>query len=102
MVPVAFGPRSEGSGPGAPRVNVVAIAVLLGSVVLGVVGLVATGNPIPLVAMVIVGVVLMQAPRIAQQWERAAVLRLGRFVRVARPGPFLIGPLLAHISAWLH
>jgi regulator of protease activity HflC (stomatin/prohibitin superfamily) len=101
MVPVAFGPRSEGSGPGAPRVNVVAIAVLLGSVVLGVAGLIATGNPIPLVAMVIVGVVLMQAPRIAQQWERAVVLRLGRFVGLRGPGLFWIVPFIDSVSSWI-
>jgi hypothetical protein len=81
MVPVVFGRRSEASDRGVPRVNVVAIAVLLGSIVFGVVGSRASGSPMPLVVMVLVGVVLMQAPRIAQQWERAVVLRLGRFVR---------------------
>ena len=52
MVPVVFGRRSETSGGSVPRVNVIAIVVLLGSVVLGVVGTIAAGNPIPLIAMI--------------------------------------------------
>jgi hypothetical protein len=67
MVPAVFGRRSETSDSSVPRVNVVAIAVLLGSIVFGGVGSMASGSPIPLVVMVLVGVILMQAPRIAQQ-----------------------------------
>src|SRR5580693_6041328 len=101
MVPVVFGRRSEASGGSVPRVNVIAIVVLLGSVVLGVVGTVAAGNPIPLVAMILVGLVLMQAPRIAQQWEHAVVLRLGRFVGLRGPGLFWIVPFIDTVSSWV-
>ena len=62
-MPVLIGRRSEDSGGSVPRVNVVAVAILLGSVVLGILGLVVTGNPIPLVAMILVGILLMQSPR---------------------------------------
>jgi regulator of protease activity HflC (stomatin/prohibitin superfamily) len=101
MMPVVFGRRSEDSGGRVPRVNVVAIAVLLASLVLGVLGLMATGNPAPLLAMIVVGVVLMQSPRIAQQWERAVVLRLGRFVGLRGPGLFWIAPFIDTVSAWI-
>ena len=101
MVPVVFGRRSEASGGSVPRVNVIAIVVLLGSVVLGVVGTIAAGNPIPLVAMIPVGLVLMQAPRIAQQWEHAVVLRLGRFVGLRGPGLFWIVPFIDTVSSWI-
>jgi regulator of protease activity HflC (stomatin/prohibitin superfamily) len=101
MVPVVFGRRSEATGASVPRVNVIAIVVLLGSVVLGVVGTLAAGNPIPLVAMIPVGLVLMQAPRIAQQWEHAVVLRLGRFVGLRGPGLFWIVPFIDTVSSWI-
>jgi regulator of protease activity HflC (stomatin/prohibitin superfamily) len=101
MVPILFGRRSEDSGGSDPRVNVVAIAVLLGSIVFGVVAWVASGNPIPLLVMLLVGVVLMQAPRIAQQWERAVVLRLGRFVALRGPGLFWIVPFIDSVSSWI-
>ena len=39
--------------------------------------------------------------KIAQEWERAVILRLGRFRRVAGPGLFCIIPLVDHIAAWI-
>src|SRR6202171_4528034 len=101
MVPIVFGRRSEASDSGVPRVNVVAIAVLLGSIAFGAVGARASGNPIPLVVMVLVGLILMQAPRIAQQWERAVVFRLGRFVGLHGPGLFWILPFVDSVSSWI-
>src|SRR5215510_1205523 len=96
--PVIFA-RSEDAG--VTRVNVIAIAILLGFAVLGILGFTATGNPIPLVAMTLVGVVLMQSPRIAQQWERAVVLRLGRFVGLRGPGLFWIVPFVDRVASWI-
>ena len=43
----------------------------------------------------------MQAPRIAQQWERAVVLRLGRFVGLRGPGLFWIVPFVDRVSSWI-
>ena len=101
MVSVALSRRSEESTVRGPRVNVVAIAILIAALVLGLVGWNATGNPIPLVVMVLVGVVLMPAPRIAQQWERAVVLRFGRFVGLRGPGLFWIVPFMDRVSTWI-
>jgi regulator of protease activity HflC (stomatin/prohibitin superfamily) len=75
--------------------------VLLGSIVLGLVGSRASGSPNPLVAMLVLGVILMQAPRIAQQWERAVVLRLGRFRGLRGPGLFWIVPFVDGVSSWI-
>jgi regulator of protease activity HflC (stomatin/prohibitin superfamily) len=101
MVPIVFGRRSEDPGRGVSRLNVIAILVLLGSVVLGGAGSIVTGSPIPLVAMLLAGLVLMQAPRIAQQWERAIVLRLGRFHLMRGPGLFWIVPFVDSVSSWI-
>jgi regulator of protease activity HflC (stomatin/prohibitin superfamily) len=84
-----------------PRVNVVALAILLGSIALGAAGLAATGSPLPLIVFVIAGVVGMQSPRIAQQWERAVVLRLGRFIGLRGPGLFWIVPFQDTVSSWI-
>src|SRR5216117_391370 len=101
MVSVVLGRRPESSGGTVSHMNVVAIAILLGSLGLGLFGLIATGNPILLVAMTVVGVVLMQSPRIAQQWERAVVLRLGRFIGLRGPGLFWIVPFIDTVSSWI-
>jgi regulator of protease activity HflC (stomatin/prohibitin superfamily) len=90
MVQVVLGRRAEASDAGVPRVNVVAIAVLVGAVAVGAVGSLAFRSAIPIVVMLVVGLVLMQAPRIAQQWERGVVLRLGRFVALRGPEPVTV------------
>jgi regulator of protease activity HflC (stomatin/prohibitin superfamily) len=89
------------SSTSAPRTNVVALVVLLAWLAVGVIGLIVAGNPIPLVICAIVGVIAMQAPRIAQQWERAVVLRLGRFVGLRGPGLFWIVPFVDTVSSWI-
>jgi regulator of protease activity HflC (stomatin/prohibitin superfamily) len=99
MNPVMLGVRHE--GPALARPNVVAIAILLGSLGLGILGSVETSNPLPIIVMAIVGIVLMQSPKIAQQWERAVVLRLGRFVGLRGPGLFWIVPFLDRVAAWI-
>jgi len=100
MVPVIFG-RGQDSGVRAPRMNVISIIVLVASLTIGVLGARALNSPIPLVTMAIVGVILMQAPRIAEQWERAVLLRLGRFVGLRGPGLFWIIPFVDRVSSWI-
>jgi regulator of protease activity HflC (stomatin/prohibitin superfamily) len=89
------------SSTSAPRTNVVAILVLFAWILVGAAGFLATENPIPLVVCVILGMVCMQAPRIAQQWERAVVLRLGRFVGLRGPGLFWIVPFIDTVASWI-
>ena len=102
MVSVGLSRRSEESTTvRGHRVNVVAVAILIAALVLGLVGWNATGNPIPLVVMMLVGVVLVPAPRIAQQWERAVVLRFGRFVGLRGPGLFWVVPFMDRVSTWI-
>ena len=83
------------------RVNVVAVGILLAAVAIGVIANRATGSPAALVVAILIGLVLMQSPRIAQQWERAVVLRLGRFVGLHGPGIFWIVPLVDRVSSWI-
>src|SRR3989449_11035600 len=90
---------SEQLGANGLRVNVVAFAILLGAVALGIPWWMATANPIPPAALILVGVVLAQSPRIAKQWERAVVLRLGRFAGLRGPGLFWIVPFIDSVTS---
>ena len=101
MVPVVFGRHSEDAGRRAPSLNVVAITVLLVVLAPGVVAFFLTRNPFPLIVAAVIGIVLMQSPRIAQQWERAVVLRLGRFVGLRGPGLFWLVPFVDRVSSWI-
>jgi regulator of protease activity HflC (stomatin/prohibitin superfamily) len=101
MVPIVLSRRSEMSGASGMRLNVVAIAVLLAAIGAGSVAMQMTGSPVALLLWVIAGVILMQSPRIAQQWERAIVLRLGRFVGLRGPGLFFVIPFVDRVSSWI-
>src|SRR3954462_2385100 len=87
--------RSQG------RVNVVAFAILLFSVVLGILLTATTENPAWLIAWVLVGIVFSQSPKIAKQWERAVVLRLGRYTGLRGPGLFWITPFVETIPLYI-
>jgi regulator of protease activity HflC (stomatin/prohibitin superfamily) len=101
MIGPLIGRHVGASGNPLPRVNIVAIAVLLGAILVGIVASIAVGNPLPLVVMAAIGAVLMQSPRIAQQWERAVMLRLGRFTGLRGPGLFWVIPFIDTVSSWI-
>lgn len=81
--------------------NVISLLMALAALAVGyVIGWIAGdwrwGIPVYAVA-----VLLLFSFKIAQQWERAVVLRLGRFQRVAGPGPFFIIPFVDRVAAWI-
>ena len=82
-----------------PAVNVVAVAILLLFVAMGVAGTIASRNPVPVIVMSIIGIAAMQSPKVASQWERAVILRLGRFVGLRGPGLFWIVPFVDTVSS---
>jgi len=47
------------------------------------------------------GIYLGMSPRVASQWERAVVLRLGKFIGLRGPGLFWIVPLLDRVVIWV-
>jgi len=84
-----------------PNVNVVSILVLLGPIVVGLLATIATRNPVPVIVSVVVGLIAMQSPRIAKQWERGIVLRLGRFHAMRGPGLFWVLPFVDVLASWI-
>ena len=81
--------------------NIVAVLVFLAFVAGGVLTAAAFGTPVPIVPWVIVGIIVAQSPRIAQQWERAIILRLGKYKAMEGPGLFWIVPFVDTVSAWI-
>lgn len=45
-------------------------------------------------------VLLALAPRVANQWERAVVLRFGRFRHISGPGVFWLVPFVERVALW--
>ena len=89
----------------SPRINVrpnVIAAIILVITALGGFGILAkTGNPIYFIAWLLAGVLLSFSPKVAQQWEKGVILRLGKFVGLRGPGLFWIVPLLDRVSMYI-
>ena len=83
------------------RANVVSIFILVVSVLAGVVLTGATQNPAWLAIFVLGGIFFSQSPKIAKQWERAVVLRLGKYTGLRGPGLFWITPFVENISIYI-
>ncbi len=85
-----------------PRLNVVSAVALLLPLGLGILSIPLTNNsPIGAIVGLLVGLLGAQAPKIARQWERAVVLRLGRYVGLRGPGLFWIIPFVDTVPAWI-
>ena len=93
--------RSNVPATESQRVNVVSAAVLITPLLLGALITWLTFNPVGVIVGLILGLLLAQAPKVARQWERAVVLRLGKYVGLRGPGLFWIIPFVDSVSAWV-
>ena len=53
------------------------------------------------VLLILFSGLLATSIRIADQWERAVVLRMGKFKGLRGPGPYMIIPLIDSVSAYI-
>src|SRR4051794_8376790 len=51
--------------------------------------------------LVILAFLILRAIMVADQWERAVVLRLGKLSAVRGPGLFVIVPFIDEVASWL-
>jgi regulator of protease activity HflC (stomatin/prohibitin superfamily) len=91
-----------------PKLNVVdtdisrvGIAVFVVFLVAGVAGAQAANKPWPLFTGLLVGLYFLLAIRVADQWQKVAVLRLGRYIGLRGPGLFLIIPIIDSLSRYV-
>jgi len=82
-------------------VNIVSFFVFVAFLAIGMLGTFILRSPVPVIVGILAGIVAMQSPKIARQWDRAIVLRLGRFQAMEGPGLFWIVPFIDTISAWI-
>jgi regulator of protease activity HflC (stomatin/prohibitin superfamily) len=83
------------------RVNVVSIFILLASIAGGVATSAAQKSPPGVIIGVLLGLVLMQSPKIARQWERGVVLRLGKYRGLRGPGLYWLIPFIDTVTSWI-
>jgi regulator of protease activity HflC (stomatin/prohibitin superfamily) len=83
------------------RANVVSVFILLVSLLVGVILTAGSQNPGWFVIFLLGGLFFSQSPKIAKQWERAIVLRLGKYTGMRGPGLFWIFPFVETISIYI-
>jgi regulator of protease activity HflC (stomatin/prohibitin superfamily) len=84
---------SAASGPG-----VAALAVCLAA---GAITTAALKNPAPFFVGLVVGVYCMLSIKVVRQWEKVAVLRLGRYIGLRGPGMFWIIPIVDTLTPYV-
>jgi regulator of protease activity HflC (stomatin/prohibitin superfamily) len=87
--------------PDLPRINVLSVLIL---VICFAAGLGATWlftNPFGVIVGSVLGVILAMSPKVAKQWERGVVLRLGNYVGLRGPGLFWVIPGIDQVASWI-
>jgi regulator of protease activity HflC (stomatin/prohibitin superfamily) len=58
-------------------------------------------SPAPLILGTFIGMYLLLSIKVADQWEKVAVLRLGRYIGLRGPGMFMIIPIIDRLSRYV-
>jgi regulator of protease activity HflC (stomatin/prohibitin superfamily) len=64
-------------------------------------GQVGSGTMITVVITFLIAIIVSSAIKIADQWEKAVVLRLGKFESLRGPGLFFIIPVIDSVAYWI-
>ncbi|OPY58694.1 MAG: FtsH protease regulator HflK [Pelotomaculum sp. PtaU1.Bin035] len=86
-----------------PEARVNSVAVLL-FVLIAVIGFIVGSSLNSLLIsgiFIIVAALIAFSVKIARQWEKAVILRLGKFKGLAGPGLFLVIPVIDSVSSWI-
>jgi regulator of protease activity HflC (stomatin/prohibitin superfamily) len=86
---------------GFAQINGVAVTAFLLCLVIGAWLGTAMHRPAPVILLALPGLYLLFAIKVVQQWEKVALLRLGRYVGLRGPGIFHIIPVVETLSPFV-
>ncbi len=86
---------------GRESVCVEGAVVFLFCILIGIIVIAITNQPLFMPFFALTGAYFLLAVKVANQWEKAAVLRLGRFKGLKGPGLFLIIPIIDRLSTYV-
>jgi regulator of protease activity HflC (stomatin/prohibitin superfamily) len=99
---IDFDQAKRRRGPSEPpRGNIVSGLLFVGCLGAGLAVTWFLGNPLGIILGGFLGAIVAMSPKIAQQWERGVVLRLGRFQGLHGPGLFWVVPGIDQVSSWI-
>jgi regulator of protease activity HflC (stomatin/prohibitin superfamily) len=84
-----------------PPVNGVAVSLFVICIVAGIILTGVVHHPAPAIIGAFVGLYFLFAIKVVQQWEKVALLRLGRYVGLRGPGLFHIVPIVETLSSYV-
>ncbi len=84
-----------------PRINVISVFFWITCWGLGLAETTINKEPFGVLTGLVLGTLAALSPKVAKQWERAVVLRLGRYVGMKGPGLFWIIPGIESVSTWI-
>ena len=94
--------RARGEGLSASQqLSAPALTAFVICVAAGVIASIPRNNPIPVIAGTVIGIYLLFAIKVAAQWQKAAVLRFGKYVGLRGPGLFFIIPVVDSVSTYV-
>src|SRR3954469_7053198 len=83
------------------KVSSAAVALFVLSVAIGFGISALIGNRLPSFAGLVLGVYLLFSIKVADQWEKVEVLRLGRYIGLRGPGLFHVIPIFDRLSRYV-
>jgi regulator of protease activity HflC (stomatin/prohibitin superfamily) len=83
------------------QINGFAIALFAVAIGIGLAGKVLLGSGAALGVGFVIGAYLLFAIKVADQWQKVAVLRLGRYVGLRGPGMFHVIPIVDRLSRYV-
>jgi regulator of protease activity HflC (stomatin/prohibitin superfamily) len=83
------------------RLSSVGVSLFVLSLAAGGGAMALAGKPAPLVIGALIGLYFLFSIRIADQWEKVAVLRFGRFTGLRGPGLFYMIPIVDRLSRYV-
>jgi regulator of protease activity HflC (stomatin/prohibitin superfamily) len=83
------------------QISSAAVALCLICLAAGAGAAVLTGSRVPFFAGAVIGVYLLFAIKVADQWEKVAVLRLGKYTGLRGPGLFHMIPVVDRLSRYV-
>jgi regulator of protease activity HflC (stomatin/prohibitin superfamily) len=86
---------------GFAQINGVAVTAFVLCLVLGALVSVTMHQPAPIIVGGLLGLYLLFAIKVVRQWEKVALLRLGRYVGLRGPGIFHIIPVVETLSPFV-
>ena len=79
----------------------IGLAALMVCMAIGVPLTAYYNDPVPVVVAALVGLYLLFSIKVADQWQRVAVLRLGRYIGLRGPGMFHVIPVVDRLSRYV-